>query len=95
MNHTGWTSQQVAEIEEARVAVRAADLVLKSMLADIDVAAPRDAASKPSAPVPANRSRQRRPSRSWPSQLNSVSRTRSGVGRKPGTEATGIQVRRH
>ena len=47
-------------------------------------AAPRDAASKPSAPVPANASRQRQPLRSCPSQLNSVSRTRSIVGRSPG-----------
>ena len=50
-------------------------------------------ASKPSAPVPANRSRQRRPSRSWPSQLNSVSRTRSGVGRRPSRSSTASGVR--
>ena len=47
--------------------------------------APREAASSESAPEPAYRSRQRRPVRSCPSQLNSVSRTRSGVGRRPGT----------
>ena len=46
--------------------------------------APRDAASKPSAPVPANASTQCQPLRSCPSQLKSVSRTRSGVGRNPG-----------
>src|SRR5262249_7945075 len=38
---------------------------------------------KPSAPLPANRSMQRRPSRRCPSQLKRVSRTRSGVGRRP------------
>jgi len=58
-------------------------------------AAPRDAASKPSAPLPANASRQRQPSRSCPSQLNSVSRTLSGVGRKPGRSATGSLLRFH
>ena len=58
-------------------------------------AAPRDAASKPSAPLPAKASRQRQPVRSWPSQLNSVSRTRSGVGRRPGRSATGSLLRFH
>ena len=47
-------------------------------------AAPREAASKPRAPLPAKRSRHRVPLRSWPSQLNKVSRTRLGVGRTPG-----------
>jgi hypothetical protein len=56
-------------------------------------AAPREAASKPSAPLPANRSRQRWPSSRWPSQLNSVSRTRSGVGRRPSRSSTGSGVR--
>jgi hypothetical protein len=46
--------------------------------------APREAASKPSAPVPAKASRQRDPSITGASQLNRVSRTRSGVGRRPG-----------
>ena len=59
------------------------------------LAAPREAASKPSAPVPANASMQRQPSRSWPSQLNSVSRTRSGVGLRPGLSRTGSFVRFH
>jgi uncharacterized protein YcbX len=62
-------------------------------------AAPRLAASKPSAPLPANRSRQR----TWPqvwssrcsSQLNTVSRTRSGVGRSPSASSTGSGVRFH
>ena len=58
-------------------------------------AAPRDAASKPSAPLPAKASRQRQPERSWPSQLKSVSRTRSGVGRRPGRSATGSLLRFH
>src|SRR5208283_638915 len=47
-------------------------------------AAPRDNASKDRAPLPANGSSVVRPVRSWPSQLNSVSRTRSGVGRSDG-----------
>ena len=51
--------------------------------------APREAASKPSAPVPAKRSRQLMPSSHCPSQLKSVSRTRSGVGRRPGRSGTG------
>ena len=46
--------------------------------------APRDRASSPSAPEPANRSRQRVSTMSCCSQLNRVSRTRSGVGRSPG-----------
>ena len=45
-------------------------------------AAPRDAASNPIAPLPANRSRHRLVRMSCPSQLNTVSRTRSGVGRR-------------
>src|SRR5690349_8286025 len=52
--------------------------------------APREAASKPSAPLPAKRSRQVFPLKSCPSQLNSVSRTRSGVGRKSLTEGKAI-----
>src|SRR3984885_259772 len=44
-------------------------------------AAPRDSASRPSAPLPANRSRQCAPAICGASQLNTVSRTRSGVGR--------------
>ena len=51
--------------------------------------APREAASKPSAPVPANRSRQRASSTSPASQLNNVSRTRSGVGRIRSVVTTG------
>jgi hypothetical protein len=48
----------------------------------------------------ARRCRRRHPdnasrSRSWPSQLNKVSRTRSGVGRRPGRSATGSLLRFH
>src|SRR5205823_4446333 len=43
--------------------------------------APRERASRPSAPLPANRSSARAPWVRAPSQLKSVSRTRSGVGR--------------
>ena len=47
-------------------------------------AAPRESDSRPSAPLPAKRSRQRAPDTWGPSQLNRVSRTRSGVGRISG-----------
>src|SRR6185312_10103203 len=43
--------------------------------------APRDKASRPSAPLPANRSRTRAPSRASPNMLIQASRTRSAVGR--------------
>jgi hypothetical protein len=66
------------------------------------LAAPREAASRPRAPVPANASTQCQPGNSPPpapamlaSQLNSVSRTRSGVGRRPGLSATERRVRFH
>jgi len=55
-------------------------------------AAPRDNASKPSTPVPAKRSRQRAPTTASCNQLNSVSRTRSGVGRT--AVQSGISMRR-
>ena len=57
--------------------------------------APRDRASNPSAPVPANRSRQRAPGMTVASQLNKVSLIRSGVGRRPGWCATGNLRPRH
>ena len=57
--------------------------------------APREAASKPSAPVPAKASKQCAPCTSEPNQLNRVSRTRSGVGRKPGWVGTGSLLRFH
>ena len=47
-------------------------------------AAPRDSASRPSAPAPANRSRQCAPRTSGASQSNRVSRARTGVGRAVG-----------
>jgi hypothetical protein len=46
--------------------------------------APRESDSSPRAPLPAKRSRQRAPGSRGASQLNSVSRTRSGVGRISG-----------
>src|SRR5512134_981998 len=58
-------------------------------------AAPRDSASKPRAPEPAKRSRQRLPARSWPSQLKSRSRTKSGVGRRPAAAGNRIRRLRH
>lgn len=57
-------------------------------------AAPRDKASMPNTPVPANKSRQRAPGSRGASQLNKVSRTRSPVGRRPGASGTGICRRR-
>ena len=51
----------------------------------VTCAAPLDRDSRPSAPLPANRSRQRAPDTRGPSQLKSVSRTRSGVGRISGS----------
>ncbi|MNV77661.1 hypothetical protein D3C71_1711030 [compost metagenome] len=58
-------------------------------------AAPRDTASSPSAPLPANRSSTRAPPNRGISQLNSVSRTRSLLGRSPGDSGTGSFVLRH
>ena len=46
--------------------------------------APREAASSPKAPLPAKRSKQRKPSKRCPKQLNKDSRTRSPLGRKDG-----------
>ena len=60
--------------------------------------APREASSKPSTPVPAKKSNPRTSSSAGTRcsiQLNNVSRTRSGVGRKPGVSATGSGVRFH
>src|SRR6266705_1073264 len=58
-------------------------------------AAPRESASKPSAPLPANRSRHAMPVSSRPSQLNSVSRTRSGVGLKSAASGNSMRRLRH
>src|SRR6476646_2699271 len=58
-------------------------------------AAPREAAAKPSAPLPANRSRQLFSASVWPSQLNSVSRTRSGVGRRSPLSGTAMRRPRY
>ena len=53
----------------------------RSFSTNVTCAAPRDSASSPSAPLPANRSSTRAWSMRGCSQLNRVSRTRSGVGR--------------
>src|SRR6266853_6815216 len=58
-------------------------------------AAPRESASKPRAPLPAKRSRQAMPVRSCPSQLKSVSRTRSGVGLKSAASGNSMRRLRH
>ena len=58
---------------------------------NVTLAAPRDNASIPSAPVPAYKSSTCAPSTSCASQLNSVSRTRPGVGLRPGLSGTGIK----
>ncbi len=52
--------------------------------------APRDNASKPSAPLPAKQSITMAPGKAGMSQLNRVSRTRSGVGLKPSRSKTSI-----
>src|SRR3569832_1220582 len=72
-----------------------AAVVLRSRSIMTTRPAPREAASKPSAPLPANKSRQIHPGRSWPSQLNNVSRTRSGVGRKPAPSGKSSRRRRY
>jgi hypothetical protein len=58
-------------------------------------AAPRDRASRASAPLPAKRSSTRSPVTPGKSQLNRVSLTRSGEGRRPSTSGTGSGVRFH
>ena len=57
--------------------------------------APREAASKPKAPLPANKSRQDLWRRLWGSQLNRVSRTASGDGRKPTASTQRTRRRLH
>jgi hypothetical protein len=46
-------------------------------------------------PVPENKSKQLRPVKSCPSQLNTVCLTRSGVGRKPSASGNLIKRLRH
>src|SRR5690606_29040742 len=58
-------------------------------------AAPRDSASRPSAPLPAKRSTTRAPANTGASQLKSVSRTRSGVGRRSGRLGNSSRRPRH
>ena len=57
--------------------------------------APRDSASNPKAPEPANRSTHDAPLMAGVSQLNRVSRTRSDVGRRPSQSDTGSLRPRH
>ena len=68
---------------------------LRSRSTKVAWAAPRDSASSPSAPLPANRSRQRLPGTLAISQLNRVSRTRSGVGRMPPSPGKRMRRPRH
>ena len=58
-------------------------------------AAPRDAASKPSAPEPAKRSRQRLPVEVLAEPVEERSRTRSGVGRRSAAAGKRITRLRH
>src|SRR3546814_8597467 len=69
-------------------AVRIALACLRPSSTKQQLAAPRDSASMPSAPLPANRSRQRAPSIRGASQSNRVCRIRSGVGRTRSDEHT-------
>ncbi|SEH06028.1 Uncharacterised protein [Candidatus Venteria ishoeyi] len=61
----------------------------------VTCAAPREAASRPNAPLPAKASRQTAPGRLGINQLNKVSRRRSGVGRNPGSLGTASLRPRH
>ena len=74
---------------------RSCSAVSRSDSMNVAALAPRDSASSPSAPLPANRSRQRLPSTTGASQLKRVSRTRSGVGRMPGCRGKRIRRPRH
>ena len=65
----------------SRAADSMAAAARRSFSTKLTCAAPRDKASRPSAPLPAKRSRTRAPAIRGCSQLNRVSRTRSGVGR--------------
>jgi hypothetical protein len=67
----------------------------KDRSTSVTAAAPRDAASNPSAPVPANRSAHRAPAILGWSQLNRVSRTRSPEGLSPGASTTSSFRPRH
>ena len=65
----------------SRVTASMASAARRSLSTNVTCAAPRDRASSPSAPLPANKSSTRALSMRGCSQLNRVSRTRSGVGR--------------
>ena len=62
--------------------LRSASVAARLLSTNTALRAPRDSASNPSAPLPANKSRQRRSTTSAASQLKRVSRTRPSVGRK-------------
>jgi len=65
----------------SRVTASMAAAARRSFSTKVTCAAPRERASSPSAPLPANKSSTRAASMRGCSQLNRVSRTRSGVGR--------------
>src|SRR5690349_13465187 len=71
-------------------AARIAATCFAPLSTKVTCAAPRDSASRPRAPLPAKRSRQRALSITGASQSNRVCRTRSGVGRTlvPGSNST-------
>jgi len=68
---------------------------LRVLLSATSIFAPRDSASRPSTPLPAKQSSTTAPGHTGASQLNSVSRIRSGVGRKPSASTTSIFRPRH
>src|SRR4026209_299789 len=78
----------------SRVFFRAAN-TLRSLSTMTTRAAPREAASNRSPPRPAKWWRQVLVSSVWPSQLNSVSRTRSGVGRRSRRSGTAMRRPRY
>src|SRR5512143_906345 len=86
-------------VQPAASSVRAlacsARITAGSSSISVTSAAPRDSASKPSAPEPANRSRHRAPSIHGANQLNTVSRARSGVGRSVGRSGNASFRRLH
>ena len=92
---SAWTTLAASPPSILPATPRNADASTGSDSTSVACAAPRDNASNPSAPLPANRSRTREPGSIGCNQLNRVSRTRSGVGRKPGRSSTGSRVPRH
>jgi len=76
------TSAPLAPHSESRA--RSSRAAAASRSTKVTWAAPRERDSRPSAPLPAKRSRQRAPGKRAAIQLKRVSRTRSGVGRISG-----------